>query len=338
MNSAAALPSLVPSGGYRRLPSLAQPRLIGLLSAALCAGSAALLGILALTGMRPAPEFANFLVLAAAVAVLAGYCRWRGHPWLLTDSAAVVAVVTVSLLLCGLVSCTGLRLGLPLADQMLAWSDALLGFDVGRVARFVATQPAISELLHFAYNSSGVLCVAVLGWSLVKRDRLLMWRVVATITVAMQLTAIVSILFPARGAAVALGLDALQGQGLPFGAGTYSAAEFAHFYSGDELLVRLADMNGIVCFPSFHTVMALVVLQGFATSPLRWPAVVWSALTIVSTVPMGGHYVTDLAGGIAVWIVACRLATWACRFPERDAGTDWPGPRLTRLIRGLRAT
>jgi membrane-associated phospholipid phosphatase len=152
-----------------------------------------------------------------------------------------------------------------------------------------------------------------------RNDRVLLWQLVATLVVAMQITAIVSMLFPAQGASAWLGLDALQGNGLPYGAGTYSVAEFAHFYSGTELLVRREDLNGIVCFPSFHTVMALAILQGFANSPLKWAALLWSALTIVSTVPMGGHYVIDLAGGVLVWIVACRLATWACRFPERGA-------------------
>ncbi|MET0589353.1 MAG: phosphatase PAP2 family protein [Novosphingobium sp.] len=67
-----------------------------------------------------------------------------------------------------------------------------------------------------------------------------------------------------------------------------------------------------VCFPSFHTAMALVIVQGFAQSRLRWPAVIWGALTILSTIPMGGHYVTDLLGGMAVWAVSCVLAAWAC--------------------------
>ena len=317
MNTAAAAPTLVPSPRLRPPLPLGQPRLIGLLVGALAAGGTALILILAVTGMRVAAEFGSFVLLAAGVGGLAGYCHWRRHPWRLTDSAAVVSLVTLSLLLCGLVSCTGLRLGLPLADPQLARADALAGFDVGRVSSFVAGQPALSGLLQLAYNASAPLCAGVVGWTLLRKDRLLMWQVVATLVVAMQIVAIVSVLFPAQGAAVWMGLDALQGSGLPHGAGTYSAAEFAHFYSGSDLLVRREDMNGIVCFPSFHTVMALVILQGFAQSPLRWLALPWSALTIVSTVPMGGHYVIDLAGGVLVWILACKLAAWACRFPAR---------------------
>jgi membrane-associated phospholipid phosphatase len=289
--------------------------LTGLLVGALAAGAGGLVSILALTGMSLAAEFGNFVLLAAVVGALAAFCRWRRHPWLLTDSAAIVSLATLSLLLCGLVSCTGLRLGFPLADSLMARSDAAIGIDVGQVSRFVATQSALSSLLFFAYSASGPLCVAAIGWNLFRKDRLMLWRVVATLVVAMQVTALVSVLFPAQGASVWMGLDVLQGNGLPYGAGTYSATEFGHFYSGSELVVRREDMNGIVCFPSFHTVMALVILQSFVNSPLKWAALAWSALTIVSTVPMGGHYVVDLAGGVLVWITACSLAAWACRFP-----------------------
>lgn len=316
MDSTAAAPPLLPVSGALRLYSAAQPRLTGLLLAALAAAAATLVVILAMTGMSVAAEFGNFVLLAVAVGALAAYCYWRQHPWRLSDGAAIVSVATLGLMLCGLVSCTGLRLGFPLADSWLARGDAMIGIDVGNVSRLVAAQPALSSLLHFAYNVSGPLCLAAIGWNMLANDRQQMWRVVATLVVAMQVTAIVSILFPAQGASVWMGLDVLQGSGLPYGAGTYSAVEFSHFYSGSDLLVRREDMNGIVCFPSFHTVMALAILQGFVNSPLKWLALAWSALTIVSTVPMGGHYVVDLAGGVLVWIMASSLAAWACRFPE----------------------
>ena len=335
MGSSVALPSLSPTAASFAPRLVAQPRLAGLLAAALAAGTAALLVILAVTGLSLAAEFAKFVLLAAAVAALAGFSWWRKHPWPLTDSAIVVSVATLSLLLCGLVSCTGLRLGFPLADGLLVRADALAGFDVSKVSSFVATSPAISSVLYFAYNVSGPLCAAAIVWNLLSRDRLRFWQVAATLVVAMQVTAIASVMFPAQGASVALGLDVLQGSGLPYGAGTYSATEFLHFYAGSDLLVTREDMHGIVCFPSFHTVMSLVILQGFANSPLKWPALLWSALTIVSTVPMGGHYVIDLAGGVVVWIVSCRLATWACRFPERDGQAgSWQG-RLIEWRDGL---
>lgn len=336
MSSAAAASSIMPGVRFGRLLAVPQPRLAGLLLAALAAGAGGLFVILALTGMSLAAEFANFMLFAAAVAALAGFCRWRDHPWRLTDSAIIVSVVTLSLLLCGLVSCTGLRLGFPLADPLLARADALIGFDVSKVTEFVSTQPVLSALLHFAYNSSGALCVAAVCWNLLGKDRRLLWQTVATIVLAMQITALVSVLCPAQGATVWLGLESLQGRGLPIGAGTYFAAEFAHFYSGNDLLVTRENLNGIVCFPSFHTVMALTIVQGFRTSPLKWAAVLWGALTIVSAVPMGGHYVIDLAGGVLVWIAACYLAAWACRFPERGAQTQSFRPeRLTRRLAGL---
>lgn len=307
----------VAPGGHLQLPTL---RLACVLIAILSLGAVALFAILTATGMSLDAGFAKFVLLACFLLAVAGYCRFRGLGWRLTDSAIAVAFVTISLLLCGLVSLTGLRLGLPVADQMLARADMLLGFDVTSVTHFVAVRPVLSAVLERAYNWSGPLCAAAVLWNLAKGDRVRMWHVAATIGIAMQITAMLSIFFPARGASAYLGLDSLQGQGLPFGAGTYAVGAFNHFYEGKDLLVLLESLNGIVCFPSFHTAMALVIVQGFAQSLLKWPAVIWGALTIVSTIPMGGHYVTDLLGGMVVWAASCLLAAWACGVRIRPAG------------------
>jgi membrane-associated phospholipid phosphatase len=130
---------------------------------------------------------------------------------------------------------------------------------------------------------------------------------------AAQITALISIFFPGEGAILYQGLDALQGHGLPLGAGSYSAAEFKAFYWGTDLHVSRDDLAGIVVFPSFHTVMALIILQGFAASRMRWLALIVCSLTIVSTVPMGGHYVVDLIGGFLVWLASFLLAARICQ-------------------------
>jgi membrane-associated phospholipid phosphatase len=269
------------------------------------------------TEMRLSGEFASFSGIALALVVIAAFSVYRRHDWRLADSALIVAAATGGLMLCGLVSNIGLRLGLPLADLALARTDAYLKLDAPAAVRFTATHPLVAELLHQAYNSSGILCVAAIAWRLIQNNRAALWRTAVTAIVAMQATALISVLLPARGAILTFGLDTLQGRGLPFGAGNYSVGSFNHFYSGSDPLVTLSKLDGIVTFPSFHTVMALLILQGFHDTRLRMIALVWSALTIISTVPMGGHYVTDLAGGFVVWCAAYLLACWATPTPQR---------------------
>ena len=277
----------------------------------LSVGIFVLLALLAVTGMGLAFEFAKFALIALSLFALAGYCYFRKLSWRLADCANAFAFATISLMVCGLVSCIGLRAGFPLADSLLYRTDTLIGFDTPKIVQFVAARPLVSQLLYFAYNSSGPLCIALALWLLFQKDRVRFWGIVVTLVVSMQIIGVVSILFPARGGAISLGLDALQGNGLPVGSGTYFANAFSHFYYGTDPIVMLKDMQGVVAFPSFHTVMALVVMQACSASGLRWPALAWSVLTIVSTIPMGGHYVVDLAAGFIVWLAAVRLAAWS---------------------------
>jgi membrane-associated phospholipid phosphatase len=159
-------------------------------------------------------------------------------------------------------------------------------------------------------------------WNLCRGDRRRVWILVTTVVFAAQITAIASIFVPAEGAIIHLGLDALHGQGLPQGAGSYSAAEFSRFYWGSDLVVKPGDIAGIVVFPSFHTVMALLILQGFLRTRLRPLGMTICIATIVSTVPMGGHYVIDLFGGLLVWAASYVMATRACNGMEPRASGD----------------
>lgn len=282
-------------------------RLSALMAVALAFSSAALIAILAATGIELHPEFLRFPALALLLVLISVYCDWRKHSWRLNDLAKLLAFVILSLLLCGLVSNTGLRLQMPVADPLLARLDSLLPFDPRDTVSVTASHAWIARGLHSAYNSSSVLCLAAAAWMLAKGARLQLWRFAATAVVAMQITAICSIFFPARGAILHLGLDNLQSDGLPPGAGTYAAESFAHFYSGAEKLVTLGDLSGIVTFPSFHTVLALLIIQGWHATPARWPAVFWGAITLISTIPMGGHYFADLVAGFLVWFVAFKI-------------------------------
>lgn len=285
------------------------PALARLLGATL--GAAAAGGALVVAAADVAIEpfgFLRFGLLASAMLALAAWCRWRYPDPRLAHAAALVGVGTISLLICGIVSNLGLRLGAPLIDSALAAADAALGFDVDRSVRAMAQWPPLIDLLAAVYQASGAGVVVLIALALARQRAGRAWELAATCVISMQLVAFVSIACPAIGAGVYLRMGDLQGAGLPIGAGVYHLSAFDHFRSVGELTVRIADLGGLVTFPSFHTVLALLATQALWDTRLRWIGVAWSVLVIVSTVPIGGHYVADLAAGLLIWMATAALA------------------------------
>ncbi|MDN3645613.1 phosphatase PAP2 family protein [Pontixanthobacter aestiaquae] len=255
-------------------------------------------------------DFGRFVFLAAAMFALSGWCYVRKIDARFSDSANIIGVATIALMLCGLIANTGIRVNMPIADSTLAAADAAIGLDMAEVVRLSAETPWLSSILHFAYNWSALaVVVAVIGMLAFKQSTRA-WELVLTAVISMQIVAVISMFFPAKGTAFFYDLIHLQGNGIPAGAAVYAGETFDWFYHGSETVVGLADLNGVVVFPSFHTVLGLLATQALWNTKARWPAIIWSAAVIVSTVPMGGHYAVDLAAGISVWIVSCKIALW----------------------------
>jgi membrane-associated phospholipid phosphatase len=67
----------------------------------------------------------------------------------------------------------------------------------------------------------------------------------------------------------------------------------------------LSKMTGVICFPSFHTVMAL----GYAYS-LRRTGIIGHTVGVANIVMLlgvpfiGGHYVIDMIAGAAIFVLA----------------------------------
>jgi membrane-associated phospholipid phosphatase len=72
----------------------------------------------------------------------------------------------------------------------------------------------------------------------------------------------------------------------------------AHFYGlrdGSMRLIPLATSQGLVSFPSFHTVLAVLFSWALArTRYIAWPILALNATVMVSTLSIGGHYLFDV--------------------------------------------
>ena len=68
---------------------------------------------------------------------------------------------------------------------------------------------------------------------------------------------------------------------------------------------------GIVCFPSFHVVWAILCARAlWSFRLLRVPVVSLAALIILSTLTTGEHYIVDLIAGAIIAVIAIYAAEW----------------------------
>lgn len=201
----------------------------------------------------------------------------------------------------------------PMIDPSLAAADKWLGVTSADVIRWVIAVPFAAKLLYAMYFPSVILLflTALLLSVLGRAERLA--ELCSAYGFCLAVATACSVLLPASGAFEYLGLEPLFGPQLPPGSGVYHLEVLHTLRSTTHLAINPFALHGLVTFPSFHTGMALMTAAAWRDDRfLKWPMFVWNALVIISTVPVGGHYLVDLiAGALTWWIVFRYGGRWA---------------------------
>ena len=266
-------------------------------------------GMLALLGIAIALPPLLFLgsVVAALLAVALVYTRWRKEPDL-----AACAMGTAFLL--AMAASAGV-LTYPLAavsgslrdGEFMAFERAL-GFDWPEVANALAARGRLQLAWEIVYESSllqMVITVIVLSFAGL-RQRLADY--LQLLFLSLVVTAALSCLLPAVGPISSYHLASAATAGLG-DAGLRHLADFFALREGGFALFDLYKMEGIITFPSYHCVLA--VLTAWALWPVRFAgraALALNALVIVSTIPQGGHYLADMCVGTAIAVLGLVLS------------------------------
>lgn len=202
----------------------------------------------------------------------------------------------------------GATLAIPLVDPGYARADAWLGFSWLDWTRFVQRRPALGVALAAAYDSLLPQIAGSIVLFALLRDRRRNTELLVSVMIGLCLTTAAFSLLPALGPCVAAG----------------RAANFLYLEPlralrhGDQGVFALSRMQGIVSFPSFHAVLAVLIAT--AHRGVRWsfPLVLGLDLVMLVSIPSdGGHYLTDILGGIAVAVLA-RLATQRLLSPRSE--------------------
>lgn len=264
-----------------------------------------------------------FLLPAALTLIPASLAQARGQ------SRAQVTFITffVWLFCASLVlghGCYALTaLNFPLQDKTFYAFDQAIGLDLVAFRVWVGESAWLSWALQFAYHNTGtqiMLGVIVLFFL---RDEFKHLRdTVSVYMLGVLGTMVFMTLLPAIGA-----YPYLEMQNYPAGhlasAGTDGyVAHYMALRDGSMREFPVTGWKGIVTFPSFHTIISLVGV--YAVSPIRWlfwPSALFSAVVMVSTLPVGGHYSIDVIGGVAIFLAS---VAYVKRRAAREAHVQAP--------------
>lgn len=154
--------------------------------------------------------------------------------------------------------------------------------------------------LKKSYVQTGPYLYISLVVLLVTDRQLMAWRLFLIWGWSFLVISLIALAAPALGCFSQLSAD--QVDHLPKGAGRYAMRTFHDFRNSAEPVLSLGRVSGVITFPSFHTACALVLAQAWhGVRMIGALAKVLTAVIIFSCVPIGGHYLIDLAAGAAVW-------------------------------------
>lgn len=263
-----------------------------------------------LLGVRWSPQGSTGFAVLIAALFGEGVCL-RHLYWIkrLALFSEVLALMLIGTFAGAAVAMVALRSGAPMADSALKAADSALGLSAQSVVAWIATWNTSLEPLRFLYNSAfPEVAISVLLLSLFGR-RLEVWRLCFVFLVTLLTCALISFAIPAYGSFV----DAAPAtvKALPSGAGTFWWGALNHCRMADIAVLRIGDLGGVIGFPSFHSIIALLTIQAwFWNRWLRVPVIVWNLAMLFTTLPIGGHYFIDLIGGASLWLVWSTAADW----------------------------
>lgn len=264
------------------------------------------------------------------LAIVALYCRMgrlnaesesRRNPRV---SYALIATAQMILAMSVMTSLTyvATSINLPLWDtSLLAW-DRALGLDFRSYLNLVKDRPRLIAVLVIAYRSIawqiGIILILPLAGHYRRTG-----ETICAFALALIATTCISAIIPAIGVYGTLGLQASDFPNFE-PQGYYDTLRDAPLLRAGSLhALNLFRLVGVLTFPSFHAVSAVLYIWAFW--PLRWlrPVLVPCNIAMIASTPVGGgHYFVDVVAGIVVAVAAILAARSISRFLAQTRGLD----------------
>lgn len=218
--------------------------------------------------------------------------------------AGILWIVTLAGFTCGALVFQYLSLTLVAPDvaSSLVAADAWLGIHWPTIYQTVRAHAWLDAMLGAAYQSTWIQMACVPFLLVVTRNVRDYAEFVVQFMIGTVLVLMIATPFPAESAFVHFNV---QDPGTASTVSDYLAFRIDHVRT-----LSFAAAQGLVSFPSFHTVMAMLFAYAMRHVRRLFPIfIVLNTLMVISTPSHGGHYVVDVVAGVAVGV----LAVWISR-------------------------
>lgn len=269
-------------------------------------------------------DLASYRGAAIAVFVLGGFAAASARAMSWTNTAQTLACLAIFAAFTNLGATLNLLLQRPgaiLIDPYLMRADALLGFDWRSGAEFVSRWSGMAHVMARIYESTLLQVVALIIFLGATGRAVALHRFMLVGVVGSCAALAIWAWLPSVGPAAWTQLDpsVLRRVGVLVD-GTYKQQLLAAL-QGPPSVIGRSDLAGLIAFPSMHTVMAAMVVYYARRTPIFVPAVLLNIPMIPAIIIQGGHHVTDVIGGGALF---CAVAGLAARLVPASPAMDLP--------------
>jgi len=204
---------------------------------------------------------------------------------------------------------------LPMQDAFLARLDGHLGFHWPSFLAAINDRPFLPDLLGKAYESTAALTEGVVLWLAIRGRGERLAEFLALLCLSSIGLAVGMVLLPAAGAFVYFEPAPQLYDHFAAGREMWPFLDaFNSLRDGSLTRIDVSSVQGVVSFPSFHTMLGIITTYALRdTRALLIAAVILNGTMIVATLPVGGHYLMDTLTGAAISIAAFHALQYGSR-------------------------
>jgi membrane-associated phospholipid phosphatase len=220
-----------------------------------------------------------------------------------------IAIMQVFISASGVLSYLGATLQFPMADAMFVAIDRAMGFDWIGLVHWAQDKPVLIEVAGFLYDKPfSVLPFAVIVLLVFTNRGDRFEEMIGFVIISTSLTLVIGSLIPGISAFAYFDIPAEISAKIGTSLDHTSGQAYFAIRNGIDNRIDLANPRALIAFPSYHTVVAVMLSLYVRHNRYLLAAMIPVSVGIILSTPLiGGHYLIDTLGGIALAFVAFRL-------------------------------